>query len=168
MKHWNKRSRRRPPLRLDSTRPSGDSYAMAAGTDLDRLADYVTSRRVELSIDVEELARRMAMHPKTVRRIETGQSVKRDTYATLERELGWTPGSARQVLRGGTPTVRSASKSESDQAVEQFATLDGPELLEASRRWLSRLSRDEYEQALSQAERLRRGSAETTQSREAK
>jgi transcriptional regulator with XRE-family HTH domain len=140
---------------------------MAAGTDFDRLADYVTSRRVDLGIDQAELADRMGMHRRTVSRIETGQSVKRDTYATLEKELGWTPGSARRVLEGGTPTVRSGAQSAAEQAVEQLSSLDGPELLEASRRWLMRLSRTEFEQALAAAERLRRATVLDTESRKA-
>lgn len=167
MRHWQGKARRRPPLRLDSQRPTGDSYAMASGTDLDRLADYVTSRRVELGIDVAELARRMDMHPKTVRRIEAGNSVKRDTYAALEKELGWTPGSARRVLEGSTPTIRSAPQSAAEQAIDQLSSLDGPELLEASRRWLMRLSRVEFEQALAAAERLRRATVSDTESRKA-
>lgn len=47
----------------------------------------------------------MGVSDKTVRRIETGNSVKRDTYAKLERELGWAAGSVRRVLAGGEPAA---------------------------------------------------------------
>jgi transcriptional regulator with XRE-family HTH domain len=114
--------RGRPQGRLDSMRPLADSYAMASGTDLDRLADFVTSRRVELSMDVEELAQHMGVSDKTVRRIETGVSVKRDTYAKLEVALGWTAGSARRVLANvkAVPDLRDLPP-ESDLALAEEA-----------------------------------------------
>lgn len=107
MKYFRSKPRRRPPVRLDRTRPISHPCRMV-GTDFDRLADFVVNRRMELRLERDDLADRMEMVTKTVERIELGKSVRRTTLAALERALGWTPGSARRVLDGGDPTLVDA------------------------------------------------------------
>lgn len=103
MRYLQRRTRRRPPLRLDRTRPIGHACRMV-GTDFDRLADFAVSRRVALGLEREDVAARMNKSAKTVERIELGHSVRRETLASLEQALEWEPGSTRRVLEGGVPT----------------------------------------------------------------
>ncbi|MGZ9829909.1 helix-turn-helix domain-containing protein [Tsukamurella ocularis] len=71
--------------------------------------EIVAARRRELGVDVAELARDAQVDVKTIRSLETGERMPRDsTKAKLERALEWTPGSIDLVFAGEVPTVVDA------------------------------------------------------------
>lgn len=173
MKYLERKRRYRPPYRVDSTGPDRQTDGVSA-RDLERLATALRDRRAELALTQEEFVRRAGQRPdgkpalsvKQLQRLEGHQvSPRPQTLGALDRAAGWSPGSARRILEGGSPTMATAAPSLGEQAVDQLSSLDGAELLEASRRWLMRLSRTEFDQALQAAERLRRATVLDTERR---
>lgn len=66
--------------------------------------EIVAARRRELGADVAELAREAQVDVKTLRSLEAGERMPRDsTKAKLERALQWAPGSINAVLAGEDP-----------------------------------------------------------------
>lgn len=92
---------------VDTRRPLGHPYRVASGKDWERLSSFVLSERERVEWSQLDLAKRMHVDVKTVRRIEASQSVWGTTLAALERAFDWQPGSARKVLTGGVPTART-------------------------------------------------------------
>jgi transcriptional regulator with XRE-family HTH domain len=87
----------------------GHPYRVASGKDSERLASFVLSERERAAWSQVDLAKRMHVDVKTVRRIEANHSVSKRTLAALDRVFEWQPGSARKVLTGGLPTPRAES-----------------------------------------------------------
>ena len=79
-----------------------------AAEDWLRLADYVVAGRVELGMrDRRAFAQATGVTERTIGKLENGQQVSPTTLAMVEIRLGWAPGSCRQILAGGEPTVGS-------------------------------------------------------------
>lgn len=98
----------RPPnrgdRRLDSARPSAHSGRMRE--DWQRLANWVVSRRDQLGMTTQgALSQESGASLRQIGEVENGRRVGPKTLARIERGLQWEPGSAREVLRGGRPTV---------------------------------------------------------------
>jgi transcriptional regulator with XRE-family HTH domain len=118
----------------------------------------------------KELAQRASVSLRSIAKLESPigeRPVGRRVLEAVARALpGWSEDDPQRILEGGIEAPpRPLTLLE--QAVDQLSSLDGPELLEASRRWLMRLSRTEFEQALAAAERLRRATVSDTESRKA-
>ncbi|MFE7566906.1 helix-turn-helix domain-containing protein [Streptomyces sp. NPDC057539] len=71
--------------------------------DLDRLADRVKTRRLELGIARKKAAELAGMSKDTWRRIEEGAIVREMSYSKVDPVLGWAPGSCKAVLEGREP-----------------------------------------------------------------
>lgn len=175
MKYLERKRRYRPPYRVDSTGPDRQTDGVSA-RDLERLATALRDRRAELALTQEEFVRRAGQRPdgkpalsvKQLQRLEGHQvSPRPQTLGALDRAAGWSPGSARRILEGGSPTMASAAPSLGEQAVEQLSSLDGVELLEAARRWHMRLGKTEFDQAVAAAVELRGATVQSTQSEKA-
>jgi hypothetical protein len=81
---------------------------LVVNTDaLQRLGILVTSRRVELGERVRKrFAESVDLSDRLLADIENGvRPAGAGTYAVLEQELRWRPGSIKDILRGGNPTV---------------------------------------------------------------
>ncbi|MEV7953035.1 hypothetical protein [Streptomyces sp. NPDC088141] len=74
-------------------------------TALQRLADAVQRRRVELDLKKIDVANGAEIAINTYLKIESGKSVRDVTYGKIEKVLGWAPGSCQEVLRGDQPTI---------------------------------------------------------------
>jgi Helix-turn-helix len=80
-----------------------------AGEDWRRLADYVVARRVELHMgDRRAFAQATGVTDRTLGKLENGQRVSPSTLGMVENQLGWAPGSCRQILAGGEPAIEPA------------------------------------------------------------
>lgn len=75
--------------------------------DWTALATALKERRKALRLTQEELADRAKIHTGTIKDYEAGKAYTRlpRSWSALELTLGWAPGSAREVLEGGAPTV---------------------------------------------------------------
>ncbi len=81
-----------------------------AGETWQRLADYIVAGRVALGMrDRRALAVATGITERTLGKLENGQRVSASTLAAIENQLGWAPGSCRQILAGGEPTTGPAS-----------------------------------------------------------
>ncbi|MFB7917096.1 hypothetical protein [Streptomyces sp. NPDC056061] len=89
-------------------------------TALQRLADVVQRRRVELDLKKIDVANGAEIAINTYVKIESGQSVRDVTYGKIESVLGWAPGSSKEVLRGGQPTI--AERLTDDAVVSPLAS----------------------------------------------
>lgn len=68
--------------------------------------EVVSARRRQIGADVAELARQAQVDVKTIRSLEAGERMPRDsTKAKIERALNWSPGSIDAILAGGDPVV---------------------------------------------------------------
>lgn len=113
MRNWDSNARRlrqirrqrarHPRGRVDSIGPMRHSKGMARSKDWNRLADYVVGKRSEEGITQIDLAQRMGVDVKTVRRIEAGNSVAKTTLAKIDRAFHEPAGTARAVLDGTSP-----------------------------------------------------------------
>ncbi|PNE37280.1 hypothetical protein [Streptomyces noursei] len=72
---------------------------------LQRLADVVRRRRVELELNKIDVANGAEITIRTYMKIEDAKPVRDVTYGKIEKALGWAPGSSREVLQGGQPAV---------------------------------------------------------------
>lgn len=81
------------------------------GTDWNRLANYVAHRLRDLDIPSTRrgLAQATGISEKTIGKLMAGTPVSSDTLVAVEGVLGWTPGSAQEVLSGGVPTLDTGS-----------------------------------------------------------
>ena len=73
-----------------------------------RLAEYVWKRRTELGLSRPQVRDRGGPSIPTLKDIEEGttRTVSATTLGKLDTALEWEPGSASDVLRGGTPKAR--------------------------------------------------------------
>jgi hypothetical protein len=74
-----------------------------ATPDLERLAEVVQRRRIELKLGIEPAAKRGGMSKDTWKRVEAGLNVRDTSYTGVEQALEWAPGSCSAVLRGREP-----------------------------------------------------------------
>jgi hypothetical protein len=82
-----------------------------------RLADYVVAARVALGMrDRRALAAATGVTERTLGKLENGQRVSASTLAAVEIQLGWAPGTARQILAGGEPVLRHQAPATEDDA----------------------------------------------------
>lgn len=126
----------RPPTRgksqFDKAGPARDSKRVKAREqDWSRLGRYLISRRVQLGYERQaDLADAAGVALRTVGTIERGDRVRATTLAKIEQALGWKPGSADAVLRGGEPGLVDANSVEpvfddpNERAIWELADLD--------------------------------------------
>jgi hypothetical protein len=73
--------------------------------DLNRLAELVRQRRVDLRLGIEPAAKLAEMSKDTWKRVEAGLTVRATTYPGIERVLQWAPGSCMQIIQGAVGPV---------------------------------------------------------------
>lgn len=71
--------------------------------DLQRLAERVKKRRLDLNLALKRAAAAAGMSKDTWIRVEAGLVVRPQTYDKIEDVLRWTTGSCRKILEGGEP-----------------------------------------------------------------
>ncbi|MFE9432917.1 hypothetical protein [Streptomyces sp. NPDC006640] len=69
---------------------------------LQRLADQIAQRRADLNMNKIDVARAAEIQINTYSKVEDGKPVRLTTYGSIERVLGWAPGSCVDILRGAT------------------------------------------------------------------
>jgi len=80
-----------------------------AGENWNRLGDYVVARRIAFGMrDRRALAAATGVTERTLGKVENGSRVSASTLGALENQLGWAPGSCRQILAGGEPVIVSS------------------------------------------------------------
>jgi DNA-binding XRE family transcriptional regulator len=72
-----------------------------ATPDLQRLAERIRERRLQLNLSARRAAERAEVARETWTRLEEGKVVRHTTYDKVEAALGWTIGSCRKVMEGG-------------------------------------------------------------------
>jgi transcriptional regulator with XRE-family HTH domain len=78
----------------------------SSSDDWQRLADKVRTRRGALGLTQTQVAEAAGIESRTLGSIENKPRPRRAaTLGGLERALGWTEGSIRQVLNGGEPIM---------------------------------------------------------------
>lgn len=82
---------------------------MATPKDLERLAQAVKTRRLELGPSRLKAAQSAGMSKDTWLRVERGEPVRELNYAKIDRELKWAAGSCSLVLRGGEPVLSESA-----------------------------------------------------------
>lgn len=114
----------------------------------------VAARRRELGVDVAELARDAQVDVKTIRSLETGERMPRDsTKAKLERALEWTPGSIDLVFAGEVPIViETPPASARTETYPPAVTVTGTGTSESSAAGTARIVSREYRLLTSQLE----------------
>lgn len=101
MRHYHWKLKRRPPSRVDSSRPVRDA-AWVAERDLKRLATAVVEARTLLGLTQEEFAVKCALSLPTIQRIEAANVTPRTkTYTGLDRGADWPAGTARRIVEEG-------------------------------------------------------------------
>jgi DNA-binding XRE family transcriptional regulator len=84
-----------------------------ATRDLDRLAARVKAHRLELFPSRKAAADTAGISKDTWQRVEEGQEVRENTYAKIDRVLGWAIGSCIAITEGGEPTLVDADADSS-------------------------------------------------------
>jgi transcriptional regulator with XRE-family HTH domain len=93
-----------------------------------RLGDYVIARRIALGMrDRRALAAVTGVTDRTLGKVETGRRVSASTLGALENQLGWAPGSCREILAGGEPvrSPASAGPQYDDPTLQHIAEVPG-------------------------------------------
>lgn len=72
---------------------------------LDRLAQRVKDRRLELGLARDKAARDVGMSKDTWKRVEEGAPVRDLSYSRIEQALGWAIGACAAVLEGKEPIL---------------------------------------------------------------
>src|SRR6516162_465929 len=130
-----------------STLPSVVRHdASMDGHALERLGHHIVSRRVELGYrNRTDLANSVQFTVRTLSDIENGvRKASPGTYAMLENNLAWAPGSIDTILAGGEPkelvmNQRQASdRTPSDSGTEVVSRTSTEELLLELRRRIIR------------------------------
>lgn len=67
---------------------------------LQRLANQVAQRRVDLKMNKIDVARAAEIQINTYSKVEDGKPVRSTTYGRIEEVLGWAPGTCVDILRG--------------------------------------------------------------------
>ena len=87
-----------------------------------RLDRFVAERLATLRITRAELARRGGPSRSTLNKAITGdRPLSRATLARLDSALGWAPGSAAAIMRGGTPSARLPRTARGDLCSAEHA-----------------------------------------------
>ncbi len=89
--------------------------------DLRRLGRIIEDRLEELLITHKEAMQRADLSPATWNKIVkgTGGPRRNNTYARVDRALGWTRGSCKAVLAGGKPTtIQDAAGDERESVAD--------------------------------------------------
>lgn len=158
MRYLERRTRTRPHCRVDSTRPMRQAMEVAARDSerlgAERLAEAVIALRAERSLSQEDLAALCGIALKTVQRIEKGRVAPRaTTFGAIDRGAGWKPGSARALVRDGTPpqplnASGDVSRSAREEAELRLAKIKArfPEEYELAMRAVRELNDDAVEQ----------------------
>jgi hypothetical protein len=116
------------------------------------------------------LAAAVGISERTIGNLERGQSVSSTTLAAIENRLGWTPGSADDVLAGGEPSLvgeptLGEQQSPPDPIITEFAEAS-PERVIAMRRSIERsLGPDAADEFMRAVLIIQRAAAEAKQSR---
>ncbi|MBM7788901.1 helix-turn-helix domain-containing protein [Tenggerimyces flavus] len=109
--------------------------------DWERLGRFAKDRRLELARTQGEVAQLGGLGSLgTIRRIESGKSVKELSLAKLDHGLDWRPGSAARVLAGGYP----------EDAVDSQPSAPRPPTRVEAAEHVRRLRGDEAADALAQ------------------
>lgn len=113
------------------------------GRDWKRLARHVRSRRMELGYaTTRQLAEAVDISFRTIGNLERGVAVGPNTLTAVENVLGWTPGSALEVLAGGEPASRPSAPPEraqvdvDDDSLEARIIHASPEEIAESVEWV--------------------------------
>lgn len=105
MRNWTSSQRRRrantPPRRMDRRGPNRHARCVADRKEWNRLADLVLRERKAAGWTQKQLADRMDVDVRSVRRIEAGQSVAKTTVAAIDSAFSLPPGTARATLEPG-------------------------------------------------------------------
>jgi hypothetical protein len=127
--------------------------AYMAKQDWARLADFVIDRRTQLGMKTRrDLSRVTDINDRTIGKLELGQSVSASTMSTIERALGWAPGSWRRILDGGDPELaeapaRPAARVYTDpvmqEAWEALADVDLPDAVKRGMIAYARAARED-------------------------
>jgi transcriptional regulator with XRE-family HTH domain len=94
--------------------------------DLDRLADAVKNRRIQLNLSIRRAAEAAGVSKDTWMRVESGGGVRHMTYDKIEAVLGWTVGGCRKIMDGQEPVLLDL-----DVDADARFTAVPPEMLEA-------------------------------------
>lgn len=124
-----------------------------ASLDWKRLANFIIARRTELGMkDRVSMQQRTDISYRTISNLETGVAVSMSTVATVERILGWEPGSASRILEGGSPVLLGQAGSAPPAAYsdpvmqdawERLADVDLPDSVKRGMISFARAARDE-------------------------
>lgn len=76
-----------------------------ATLDLQRLAERVEKRRLQLNLSIVRAASLASISKDTWKRIERAEPVRHLTYDKVESALSWTVGSCRKIMDGGEAVV---------------------------------------------------------------
>lgn len=74
-------------------------------TDLDRLAERVQQRRLQLRLGIEPAAKLAAISKDTWKRVEAGLNVRATSYTGIEKALQWATGSCLRITEGKDPII---------------------------------------------------------------
>lgn len=79
---------------------------MPTGPEEERLRDYVRYRRVQMGYPTQKaLADATGLSARVILKIEAAESVRGSSLAAVELALGWLPGSAERIKKGGEPVL---------------------------------------------------------------
>jgi DNA-binding XRE family transcriptional regulator len=87
---------------------------------LERLAEEVQRRRIELKLGVEPAAKLAGVSKDTWKRVEAGLKVRDTTYAKIDQALGWALGSCAGVLQGREPLVSEAAQGDREVRITKI------------------------------------------------
>jgi hypothetical protein len=76
-----------------------------ATPDLDRLAKYVKTHRLELFTSRKAAADAAGISKDTWQKVEEAEAVRDATYAKIDRALGWATGSCVAITQGAEPVL---------------------------------------------------------------
>jgi transcriptional regulator with XRE-family HTH domain len=96
---------------------------VVATPDLQRLAERVKARRLELNLSIKRAATLASMSKDTWTRVETGANVHHVTYDKVETALRWTVGSCRKIMDGGDAILLDAGQDSAD-SIQQVPSED--------------------------------------------
>lgn len=92
--------------------------------DLERLADRVQQRRIQLRLGIEPAAKIAGMSKDTWKRVEAGLNVRATSYTGIEAALQWAPGSCRRILDGDEPITSEPAAADSASRIATIPKVD--------------------------------------------
>lgn len=85
-----------------------------------RLGNYVRNARAEKFTTLSAWAKHLNISERTLGDLERGNGAGPNTIAAVENALGWVPGSARDILNGGEPSLlEQPAASEPEPSLEE-------------------------------------------------